>query len=104
MKLRFFVVAVVAFVILLGSCSEATPPGSPVDAQAVYVKRCATCHGSEGNLEMGGARKIVECKLSKQEIKNQILYGKGKMPPFQEILTGAEVDALTDYAFKLSGR
>lgn len=104
MRLRFIVATVVAFVFILGSCSESTPSGAPVDAQAVYIKRCATCHGSEGNLEMGGARKIVDCKLSKQEIKNQILYGKGKMPPFQEILTGAEVDALTDYAFKLSGR
>jgi mono/diheme cytochrome c family protein len=104
MRLRFFVAAVVAFIIILVSCSESTSPGAPVDVQAVYVKRCATCHGSEGNLEMGGAKKIVDCKLSKQEIKNQILYGKGKMPPFQEILTGAEVDALTDYAFKLSGR
>jgi mono/diheme cytochrome c family protein len=75
-----------------------------VNAQEVYIKRCATCHGSEGNLEMGGAKKIVNSTLSKQEIKNQILYGKGKMPPFQEVLTGAEVDALTDYAFTLSGR
>ena len=75
-----------------------------MNAQEVYIKRCATCHGSEGNLEMGGAKKIVNSTLSKQEIKNQILYGKGKMPPFQEVLTGAEVDALTDYAFKLSGR
>lgn len=104
MKIRVVSAAILLVVFFFVACSDSAPAGAPVNAQEVYIKRCATCHGSEGNLEMGGAKKIVNSTLTKQEIKNQILYGKGKMPPFQEVLTGAEVDALTDYAFTLSGR
>ena len=83
--------SLVAFVFSLcfETCSEEPKTQGPVDAQALFIKRCATCHGSEGNLQMSG---------------NQIIHGKAGMPPFESMLTVQEIDALTAYCMKLSGR
>jgi mono/diheme cytochrome c family protein len=88
----------------LSSCGEEPKTAGPVDAQALFIKRCATCHGSEGNLQLSGAKNITLSQLSADEIKNQIIHGKGGMPPFESMLTVQEIDALTAYCMKLSGR
>ena len=88
----------------LSSCGEEAKASGPVDAQAVFIKRCATCHGSEGNLQLSGAKNITVSQLSADEIKNQIIHGKAGMPPFESMLTVQEIDALTAYCMKLSGR
>jgi len=96
----------VAFVFSLcfEACSDEPKVQGPVDAQALFIKRCATCHGSEGNLQLSGAKNITVSALSADEIKNQITHGKGGMPPFESMLTVQEIDALTAYCMKLSGR
>lgn len=98
--------SLVAFVFSLcfETCSEEPKTQGPVDAQALFIKRCATCHGSEGNLQMSGAKKLTVSQLSADEIKNQIIHGKAGMPPFESMLTVQEIDALTAYCMKLSGR
>ena len=98
--------SLVAFVFSLcfETCSEEPKTQAPVDAQALFIKRCATCHGSEGNLQMSGAKKLTVSQLSADEIKNQIIHGKAGMPPFESMLTVQEIDALTAYCMKLSGR
>ena len=53
---------------------------------------------------MSGAKNITVSQLSADEIKNQITHGKGGMPPFESMLTVQEIDALTAYCMKLSGR
>jgi mono/diheme cytochrome c family protein len=100
----FFSVLALVFMLSFESCSEEAKVSAPVDAQAVFIKRCATCHGSEGNLQMSGAKKLTESVLSSDEIKNQIIHGKAGMPPFESMLTVQEIDALTAYCMKLSGR
>ncbi len=88
----------------LSSCGEEPKSSGPVDAQGLFVKRCATCHGSEGNLQLSGAKNITVSQLSADEIRNQITHGKAGMPPFESMLTVQEIDALTAYCMKLSGR
>jgi mono/diheme cytochrome c family protein len=53
---------------------------------------------------MSGAKKLTLSQLSADEIKNQIIHGKAGMPPFESMLTVQEIDALTAYCMKLSGR
>ena len=53
---------------------------------------------------MSGAKKLTVSQLSADEIKNQIIHGKAGMPPFESMLTVQEIDALTAYCMKLSGR
>jgi mono/diheme cytochrome c family protein len=98
--------SLVAFIFSLcfEACSEQPKATGTVDAKAVFVKRCATCHGSEGNLQMSGAKNITVSQLSADEIKNQIIHGKAGMPPFESMLTVQEIDALSAYCMKLSGR
>ena len=64
--------SLVAFIFSLcfEACSEQPKATGTVDAKAVFVKRCATCHGSEGNLQMSGAKNITMSQLSADEIKN----------------------------------
>lgn len=102
---NIFLVSVV-FVVAwgIGSCNDEPKALGPVDAQALFIKRCSTCHGSEGNLQLSGAKNITVSQLSADEIKNQIIHGKGGMPPFESMLTVQEIDALTAYCMKLSGR
>ena len=92
------------FSLCFEACSDEPKAQGPVDAQALFIKRCATCHGSEGNLQLSGAKNITVSALSADEIKNQITHGKGGMPPFESMLTVQEIDALTLYCMKLSGR
>jgi mono/diheme cytochrome c family protein len=92
------------FIWNLSSCGEEAMASGPVDAQSIFIKRCATCHGSEGNLQLSGAKNITVSQLSADEIKNQIIHGKAGMPPFESMLTVQEIDALTAYCMKLSGR
>lgn len=109
MKRKIFQFSFVVFFALLcawnfSACNEQPKSSGPVDAQAIFIKRCATCHGSEGNLQMSGAKNITVSQLSADEIKNQIIHGKAGMPPFESMLTVQEIDALTAYCMKLSGR
>ena len=92
------------FSLCFEACSDEPKAQGPVDVKALFIKRCSTCHGSEGNLQMSGAKNITVSQLSSEEIKNQIVHGKGGMPPFESMLTVQEIDALTAYCMKLSGR
>lgn len=100
----FFVCVLFIAVWSIISCGNEPKAQGPVDAQALFIKRCATCHGSEGNLQLSGAKNITVSQLSADEIKNQIIHGKAGMPPFESMLTVQEIDALTSYCMKLSGR
>ena len=103
-QITLFVFFALLFAWNFTACNEEPKQNGPVDAQALFVKRCATCHGSEGNLQMSGAKKLTVSQLSADEIKNQIIHGKAGMPPFESMLTVQEIDALTAYCMKLSGR
>ncbi len=67
------------------------------DVHALFVQRCATCHGTEGNLSRGGAKKLTESTSDIHEIISQIRDGKGAMPPFRDMLSEAEIKALAEH-------
>ncbi len=105
MKKRVILIAA-CFWLVLFSCGSSESPSvagsasadqSTIDLSALYAQRCATCHGMEGNLSMAGARKLTESVATKEEIQAQIRYGKGTMPPFGEILSDPQINALAEY-------
>ncbi|MHC0037851.1 cytochrome c551 [Pseudoneobacillus sp. C159] len=69
--------------------------GGTVDAEKITAQKCSTCHGN--NLEGGGAPKIsdVGSRLSKDEIENIILNGRGGMPG--GIIKGEEASAVAEW-------
>ena len=105
MKKGVFIVAACFWLILFscGSSDSASVAGGQsgeqgaFDVSALYAQRCATCHGMEGNLSMAGAKKLTESVSTKEEIQAQIRYGKGTMPPFGEMLSDTQINALAEY-------
>ncbi len=72
------------------------------DGQKVFDANCAKCHGPDGsgNTAVGkavGAKDLGSAeakKMTDAEIHAQIEQGKGNMPPFDGILTKAQIDGL----------
>jgi mono/diheme cytochrome c family protein len=81
--------------------ASSTDPITPEQAKTLFVRKCATCHGTEGNMEIGGAKNLWYSALSLEEITAQITYGKGTMPPFGEILSEKEIAAIAEHTFGL---
>jgi mono/diheme cytochrome c family protein len=101
MKRIFFFFALIAF----ASCSNSEQkPSAVINPQELYLKKCASCHGEQGDLTMGGAKKIKETQMTKEQIALQISEGKGTMPRFGDRLTKEEIDALSVYCLKLAGK
>jgi len=87
-------------VFLLASCGDSNHSPAveqPVNAADLYLTRCAGCHGTDGNLQLSGAKALSASTLKKEEVVSQIKMGKGNMPPFEGRLSEKEFDALADY-------
>jgi mono/diheme cytochrome c family protein len=104
MKLFFFLSAFSLLLYSCGSSNSAPAAEQPVNAQDLYLTRCAGCHGTDGNLQLSGAKALPASTLKKEEIVSQIKMGKGNMPPFDGRLSDKEIQALADYVFSLRGR
>jgi cytochrome c6 len=88
---------------------QATAGGAAAgDAEAVYAKQCARCHGDDGRGETTMGKKF-ELKdladpevqaLSDAEIRKIIADGAGKMPGFSKKLSAEEIDSLVKYVRK----
>jgi mono/diheme cytochrome c family protein len=71
--------------LMLSACSKQDTPAlnssaSISDGELLYKKSCIACHGN--NLEGGVGPKLqnIGLKLSVDQIKNQIINGRGGMP------------------------
>ena len=71
-----------------------------VDGSAVYALNCAVCHNASG--EGGTGADLLQSTLALGEIMSVIIDGRGKlMPPWGEILTTAEIEAVARYVKSL---
>lgn len=103
---RFLGLTAFATAVILLSCggnpdesvrSKGSDKAPVQDTTALYAQRCATCHGMNGAMQMGGAKRLTESVATREEIIGQIRYGKGTMPPFGQILSDTQIEALADY-------
>ncbi len=90
-------------------CSRPAANAEPpvVDAPALFAQACAKCHGADGRggLEMAanGPRPIDltaaawQRARSDQDIVTALRSGRGAMPPFRDVLTAQQIDALASY-------
>lgn len=98
-------VILLVFLFFLAACTDTEEKTTgAINPQELYVKKCASCHGEQGDLTMGGAKKIKETQLTKDQIALQISEGKGSMPRFGDRLSKEEIDALSVYCLKLAGK
>ena len=79
---------------------------APMDAAALYDKKCATCHGKDGRAKTFKARfKPVrnltdaawQAEVSDERLFNSITTGRGKMPAFGKKLSKEEIESLVAY-------
>ena len=76
-------------------------PTAVASGAEIYKTKCAMCHGTDGNLGIGGAKKLPESQMDLVAVKTQILKGKGTMPPFEAQLSTEEIDAVADFVMGL---
>lgn len=78
---------------------------SAADANELFVKSCASCHGKDGRAQTSVARKLgvkdlSQSKLTDAQIEQQIREGRpadqnsAKMPAFKDRLTAEEIKLL----------
>lgn len=75
-------------------------------AAAIYVRRCASCHGKDGTAntfkgKLRSARNLTDPRwqadVSDERIFNSITNGRGKMPGYGKKLSEAEINSLVPY-------
>jgi mono/diheme cytochrome c family protein len=76
-------------------------PSTDNKGAEIYKTKCAMCHGADGKLGIGGAKKLTESQLDLASLKKQIKKGKGTMPPFEAQLSTEEIDAVADFVMGL---
>ena len=100
---------ILAALVLLGSVSLASASEVP----AVFVKKCKSCHGKDGNATKAGLRRGSPANLfeashgkSKEELERVIKdgvftpEGKKKMPPYKNKLNEGEIQEIIQYILK----
>ena len=115
-RVGFLTVSAAGLVFLLSlaahSSGSSLPSGSPrdVDARALFVKNCATCHGSDGQAKtfkakFNHARNLTDsawqANVSDERLFNSITNGRGHMPAWGKKLSEAEINSLVIYVRQL---
>lgn len=94
---------VISLLLAATACSSSTQSdgaradGRPVsDVSALYVRKCAGCHGTSGSDQAATSLTSV-AQLSRVEIDAKVRLGGEQMPAFGEALSVAEREAIVDY-------
>jgi mono/diheme cytochrome c family protein len=97
----------------VAACARPAPAAerTEVDAKALFAQACAKCHASDGTGGLptvaSGPRPInltaAEWQHSRSdlEVVTAIREGRGAMPPFADVLTTEQIDALRSYVRSL---
>lgn len=98
-------IAITIFFLACGSNNTDQPAQQEESSRnsiaSIYESKCAICHGKDGNMGVGGAKKLSESTLDKASITLQITKGKGAMPAFENQLSAEEISGLSDYVIGL---
>ncbi len=90
--------------------SQKAPAAGP---KSNYEAKCASCHGKDGKGNAALAKALKLEPASMNLISKEVLakkdedliaitnYGKGKMPPYKNKLTEADIKALVEYVRSL---
>jgi quinoprotein glucose dehydrogenase len=78
--------------------AKSTTRGGDLPGYAIYASNCAMCHGADRTGQNGEFPNLVGAttRLTKDDIQNTILNGRGQMPGFRQF-TKADLDSLTAF-------
>lgn len=69
--------------------------------KTIYDSNCASCHGPDGKLGMGGAKDLTASVLSSEEKRKVIVEGKNAMAGYGRSLNDQQIDAVLAYIEQL---
>jgi len=111
MRLSVFATVVVLFC-MVGSDLSAPGRAGADSGQEIYQKRCQACHGPDGkgNPKMAETLKTQMQDLTdpavlgkpEEELLKAVADGKGKMPPFQKVLSVQDQRAVLGFLKQLA--
>ncbi len=80
-----------------------TPSTTSATAQGdvLFQKHCVMCHGADGKLGLNGAKDLSKSVLTLDERITQVTNGKNVMPPFKDVMSEDEIEAVANYTFSL---
>ncbi len=77
--------------------SHAFAASQAVDAQEVYERKCARCHGDDGTPKKRNVPNLKKSDLSDAAAIDLITNGEDKMPAFAKKLSAQEIKAVAIY-------
>ncbi|WP_165370458.1 c-type cytochrome [Hymenobacter persicinus] len=79
----------------------ASPEAGLAAGQAIFIQRCAVCHGPDGKKGLNGAHDLTKSNLNATGRVYMVTNGLGLMPSFKAQLTPAEIDQVVAYSLTL---
>jgi mono/diheme cytochrome c family protein len=95
---RPLLTAALAALLALSGCE---PPdtrrtdGRP-DGRKLYALYCAACHGPDGARQAGGTTLVAAAMKPAAELRSVVERGRGRMPPWKNILHDDQITAVVD--------
>ncbi len=81
-----------------GDKIETSSIQDPIEkGKLIYANTCATCHGTDGKLNLSGAKDLSVTQLTAEQQKELIKKGKSTMPAYGNLYDDAEIDAMVLY-------
>lgn len=98
--------SIATFVHTAPAAVSSSVEGSP---RSLYLKNCATCHGSDGRANTARGRKLEAADLTGSDVQGKSLAsitrtiknGRSGMPAFGKRLTAAQIVSLAGYVKSL---
>lgn len=102
MKKYYIIIFIIGCIYSCGQTHEQQEkvPGKKADGKELFLTRCITCHGSDGNAGLAGAAKLGESKYNKEQIIQTLKNGQKAMPKV-DLENEEEYHALADYVLTL---
>lgn len=97
MRILQLTICVTALLSLRGLAWAQAPTDVGLTESTVYQKHCAKCHGKNAEGRHFGGPSLRADKVNssaKEDLRNMISNGKGRMPEFGDKLSAEEIDAL----------
>ena len=96
-KPTFYATSLLIWVLFL----TALPRQEVATGEAIYLKKCARCHGADGAKGRSGAANLQLSKMEDEMISQIIQNGRKPMPAYKSKLTKDEINDVVAYVKSL---
>ena len=80
-----------------GQEDEQLPPARVARGASLFAENCVTCHGARMRNPQWGIDLQTFPKDAKSRFVDSVTYGKRQMPPWEDVLSADDIEALWSY-------